>query len=161
MSIGKMTMGSALFLVSAIAGAAVLPLVKVSDTVERAGGGTPLGFSLQLPKGAQPTAKLMPHVRGYGIDVAGGHISLSLTRLNGQLDADYQVRHNASLSGGLETRQELDKNTTLAVMKPQGPQQFVELFKRLSKDEYIQVECSSPPSLIETTKAACGSLTIP
>src|SRR5262245_37630072 len=115
-----------------MAAAAAPELVKVSDTVERPGGGSALGYSLQLPKGAQPTAKLMPHVRGYGCDVAGGHISVSLTRLSGQLDADYQVRHNASLSGGLESRQELDKSTTLAVMKPQGALQFVDVFKRLS-----------------------------
>ena len=46
-------------------------------------------------------------------------------------------------------------------MKPSGAVQFVYLYKRLPKGEYLEFECSGPPSHVESVKAACGSLTIP
>ena len=160
MKIGDVGVWAALaaFAVAGAVFAAAPELTDVSDTVEAPGGGQPLAFSLSVPKGAQATAKLMPHIRGYGLDVSGGRVSVSLSRLSGGIgDMAGHINYKASLSGGLAEKREVEKGSFLAVMQPMAGIQTVYLFKPLSKAEQIEVECNGPPSQVETLKQVCAS----
>jgi hypothetical protein len=135
-----------------------LELVEVSDTIERPGGGAPLGFSVRAPKGAQPAPKLIEHMRAFGRDVSGGRISISLTRYSDEMrDVDGLIRYKANTYGGLDSKQEVEKGTYLAVLKPQGDLQSVFVFKK-AKAGYIEMECNGPPSHAAGLKEACASL---
>jgi len=148
----------AVFALGGVASAAGPELTEVTDTVEAPGGGQPLGYALSVPKGAQATAKMMPHIRGYGVDVSGGRISVSLSRLSGGIgDMAGHINYKASVSGGLAEKKEVEKGSFLAVMQPMAGIQTVFLFKPLSKSEQIEVECNGPATHVETLKQACGS----
>ena len=148
--------------VGAAAGAAAqapLELLEVSDTIEKTGGGAPLGFSVRAPKGATATPKLIPHVRGFGRDVPGGRISINLTRYTDPMgDINGIIRYKASTYGGLDSQQEVEKGSYyLAVLKPQGDLQSVFAFKK-APTGYLELECIGPPSQAATLKEACASL---
>jgi len=148
--------------VGAAVGAAAqapLELADVSDTIEKTGGGDPLGFSVRAPKGATAAPKLMPHVRAFGRDVPGGRISINLTRYADPMkDVGGIIRYKASLYGGLDAQQEVEKGSYfLAVLKPQGDLQSVFAFKKAAAG-YLEMECIGPPSQAAVLKEACASL---
>jgi hypothetical protein len=143
----------------AAAWAQTVELAEVSDTIERPGGGDPLGFSVGAPKGAEAAPKLVQHTRAFGKDVAGGRISVLLTRYNDEMkDAAGLIRYKAGLYGGLDSQQEVEKGSYfVAVLKPMGGLQSVFAFKK-GKSGYFELECSGPPSFAAALKEACSSL---
>lgn len=136
-----------------------LELVEVSGSVERPNvGGNALGFTLRVPKGARPSPAFLGHNRGYGLDLdATRRITVSVWRLTSQGNLDPIIAYKANTYGGLGSKQELQKGTYLAVLNPMDALQTVFLFKRISKDEHIEIECTGPPSHIETLKESCAS----
>jgi hypothetical protein len=140
-------------------GAKGLELVEVSGTVDSPDGGNPVGYSIRVPKGAQPSPAMVAHNRGYGVDVGGGNrVTVSVWRLKSEGNLDGVINYKANTYGGLSAKQDIDKDTHLATLKPMGTLQSVFLFKRISKGEHIEVECSGPPGQVEALKEACGSL---
>ena len=139
-------------------GAKGLELVDVSGTVDSPDGGSPLAYALRVPKGAQASPTMVAHNRGYGVDVGGGNrLTVSVWRLKSEGNLDGTINYKATTYGGLAAKQTLEKDTQLATLNPMGTMQSVFLFKRISKGEHIEVECTGPPSHVDTLKEACGS----